>query len=132
MRNNQIHNVNYLRRYRKDLRNNLTPAEAKLWTLLRNGSLEKRKFRRQHSIENYIVDFYCPTERLIIELDGQVHFDTKQIALDTERDRRLTEMNYIVLRFENKRVFEDAEDVLRIIVAHFNRTNLLVRTDFPG
>lgn len=124
--------LNFLRQYRKALRNNLTPAEAKLWSMLKNGNLLNRKFRRQHSIEDYIVDFYCPTERLIIELDGQVHFDTEQIALDAERDRRLTDMGYTVLRFENKRVFEDAEDVLRIIVAHFNLTNLLVRTDFPG
>lgn len=123
MRDNQIHNVNYLRQYRKDLWNKLTPAEAKLWSMLKNSNLMNRNFRRQHSIDNYIADFYCASEKLIIELDGQVHFDMEQLALDAERDRRLTTLGYTVLRFENKRVFEEPEEVLRTIVAHFTSYN---------
>lgn len=68
-----INNLPALRFFRKALRHNLTPAEAKLWTLLKGSQLAGRKFRRQHSVGNFILDFYCPSERLAIELDGAVH-----------------------------------------------------------
>ena len=73
MKNKSIHNKKYLEPFRKELRNNLTPAEAFLWKQLQKRQLKGRKFRRQHSIENFIVDFYCPQEQLIIELDGEIH-----------------------------------------------------------
>ncbi len=68
-----IHNIKYLEVLRKDLRNNLTPAEATLWKYLQHSKLDSRKFRRQHSVNNYIIDFYCPSEKLGIELDGNIH-----------------------------------------------------------
>ncbi|MBT8319810.1 MAG: DUF559 domain-containing protein, partial [Gramella sp.] len=71
----RIHNKKYLERFRKKLRKSLTPAEATLWKHLQNRKLKGRKFRRQHSIVNYIIDFYCPEERLAIELDGQGHYN---------------------------------------------------------
>jgi very-short-patch-repair endonuclease len=119
MRQNQINNVNYLNDRRKSLRNNLTPAEAKLWSALKNSGFKDRKFRRQHSIENYIVDFYCPAEKIIVELDGQVHMDPMQAQHDTDRDKRLTELGNKVLRFENKFVFSDLDGVLRVIEDNF-------------
>ncbi|TDU43332.1 uncharacterized protein DUF559 [Gelidibacter sediminis] len=70
-----IHNRKYLLERRKELKNNATSAKATLWEHLQGSKLEGRKFRRQHNIENYIVDFYCASERLIIELDGAVHLD---------------------------------------------------------
>jgi len=69
-----LNNINYLKDTRKYLRNNLTEAESLLWEVLKGKKLAGRKFRRQHSIGYYIVDFYCPSEKLIIELDGQHHF----------------------------------------------------------
>jgi very-short-patch-repair endonuclease len=57
--------------YRRRLRNNLTPAEATLWLALKNKQLAGRRFKRQVSINHYIVDFYCPSEKLVIELDGE-------------------------------------------------------------
>ena len=63
----KLHNIRPLKKNRKQLRNRLTPAEAKLWSLLKNSQLEKRKFRRQHSVGPYVLDFYCPSERLCIE-----------------------------------------------------------------
>ena len=63
----QIHNRKNLKQFRKDLRNNLTPAEATLWKAIQRSQLEGRKFRRQHSVGNYILDFYCPKEKLAIE-----------------------------------------------------------------
>ena len=92
MRQNQIKNVTYLKDRRKDLRNNLTPAEATLWKYLKGSTLKDRKFRRQHSIGNYIVDFYCPEEKLIIELDGEVHNDPMQAVYDAERSEWLISM----------------------------------------
>ena len=55
---------------RKELRSHLTPAEAKLWSVLKNKGLKKRKFRRQFSVAHFVLDFYCPEEKLAIELDG--------------------------------------------------------------
>lgn len=68
--NTQINNLPYLKTFRKELRNNLTPAEAKFWKIVQNKNFEGRKFRRQHSVGNYILDFYCPSEKLAVELDG--------------------------------------------------------------
>lgn len=81
----KLFNRHYLKNKRKDLRHNLTPAEAALWSLLNKKQLEDRKFRRQHSIGNYIVDFYCPAEKLAIELDGEGHFSSAGWELDQEK-----------------------------------------------
>ena len=117
-----IHNRKHLKDRRRTLRNNLTPAEAKLWTYLKNSQLENRKFRRQHSIENFIVDFYCPSESLVIELDGQHHFDSFGAAseIDIKRDDRLSKLGIHVIRFENKDVFEQPDFVLTSIKELFN------------
>ena len=123
MRNNQIKNIKPLKERRRELRKNLTPAEAYLWSVLKNKNLEGRKFRRQQSIENYIVDFCCPLEKLIIELDGEVHNDIGQIEYDYKRDSRLTELGYAILRFENKMVFEQLDNVLAEIKSKFTSPN---------
>ncbi|NQU99708.1 MAG: endonuclease domain-containing protein, partial [Parcubacteria group bacterium] len=68
------------------------------------------KFRRQHSIGKYIVDFYCPKKRLIIELDGSQHIDNKQH--DKERDNYLSNFNYSVLRFYNSDINNNIEGVV--------------------
>ena len=119
MRQNQIKNVSYLKDRRKALRNNLTPAEAVLWNALKGCALKNRKFRRQYSIENYIVDFYCPKEKLIIELDGDVHNDPMVSFHDYERSERLTALGNKIIRFENKLVFTQLENVLDAIAANF-------------
>lgn len=74
MGTDNIHSRKHLETYRKKLRKNATPAEKYLWKFIKKKQLEGRRFLRQHSILNYIVDFYCPSERLILELDGQGHF----------------------------------------------------------
>ncbi len=106
---------------RKVLRNNLTKAEAALWLLLKGGKLNGKKFRRQHGIEQYIVDFYCPSEKLIIELDGEVHSDPLRSVYDKEREDSLKELGFTILRFENKLIFENAEGVLRTIASAFSQ-----------
>ncbi|MFN4762273.1 endonuclease domain-containing protein [Gillisia sp. Q332] len=81
--------------------------------------MEGRKFRRQHSINNFIVDFYCASEMLIIELDGQVHLNALAEEKDRKRNEILEGMGFKVLRFENKMVFENLEYVLRAIKDKF-------------
>jgi len=111
-------NMNYLKPWRRELRNNLTPAEAALWNLLKGKQLEGKKFRRQHSIENYIADFYCPEANLVIELDGAVHNNYAQADYDKERDARLADLGITVIRFENRLVFDHPEYVLGEIKKH--------------
>jgi very-short-patch-repair endonuclease len=119
MKQHQVNNVTYLKDRRKQLRNNLTPAEATLWKALKGSALNGRKFRRQHSVENYILDFYCPEEKLAVELDGQVHNDPMQAVYDEERTNRINQLGIKVVRFENKLVFEDMIGVLRVVASHF-------------
>ncbi|WP_040279704.1 endonuclease domain-containing protein [Psychroserpens damuponensis] len=114
-----IHNRKYLEPYRKELRNNATSAEATLWNHLQRKQLNNRKFRRQHSIKNYIVDFYCASEKLIIELDGAVHFDFATSNQDNERTQNLEALGFKLIRFENKMVFEDIDFVLKEIEKQF-------------
>ncbi|TXD81456.1 DUF559 domain-containing protein [Subsaximicrobium wynnwilliamsii] len=114
-----IHNRKYLEERRKSLRNNSTSAEVTLWKSLQRQQLKGRKFRRQHSITNYIVDFYCPAERLILELDGGYHLDFAQANYDNERTKALEALGFKVIRFENKLVFEDLKGVLEEICKHF-------------
>jgi len=111
---NQIHNRKALKQWRKDLRNHLTPAEAKLWTCLQKSQLGQ-KFRRQHSVESYILDFYCPQSRLAVELDGDDHFTPDGLAYDKKRDIFLQTYGIRVLRFENEDVFNKLPDVLSVI-----------------
>jgi len=66
----RLNNLPALKYFRRKLRSKMTPAEAKLWTYLKGKQLEGKKFRRQHSVSRYILDFYCPSSKLAIELDG--------------------------------------------------------------
>lgn len=111
----QINNLPHLKTFRRALRNNLTLAEAFLWKYLQNSLLENRKFRRQHSVGEYILDFYCPSEKLAIELDGVGHFTADGQLYDQERDLFLAHFGIKVLRFENKLVFDDTDGVLNEI-----------------
>jgi len=105
-----IHNKSYLKQYRTSLRNKSTPAEAFLWNYLKKSQLDGRKFRRQHSIDQYIVDFFCYEESLAIELDGEIH--NMRIEEDEIRDAYLKSKGIKVIRFENRFVFEHLDQVL--------------------
>ncbi|MAZ72122.1 MAG: cytosine methyltransferase [Flavobacteriaceae bacterium] len=108
----KIHTLKHLKTFRKELRENMTPAEAFLWSKLKARQFQKTRFTRQHSIENFIVDFYCAKHKLIIELDGQVHFNPKAQEYDAARTARLNELGFTVIRFENKMVFDFLPSVL--------------------
>ena len=115
MKNKQVHNKPALKENRKRLRNNCTSAEAVLWTRLKGKQLEGRKFRRQHSVENYILDFYCPSEKLAIELDGAHHFTSQGFEADRIRDAFLLQLGIKTIRFENDTLWWSIEYVLKTI-----------------
>ena len=83
MKNKNLFNRKGLKSYRSSLRNRSTSAEAVLWDILKSKNLDGRKFRRQYSIGSYIVDFCCPSEKLIIELDGDPHGEYHKIQSTT-------------------------------------------------
>jgi very-short-patch-repair endonuclease len=115
----QLNNLEYLKPTRKSLRLSLTPAEATLWKVIKNEKLDGRKFRRQHSIGNYVLDLYCPGEKLAIELDGEVHFQDQAFEADFQRTIYLQNLDIRVLRFENRSVFEELDWVLGVIKNNF-------------
>jgi len=117
----KLHNQENLKTLRRRLRAQLTPAEVKLWKYLQLGQLEGRKFRRQHSIGTYIVDFYCPSERLVVELDGAAHDSEKSWQHDELRTEYLQSQGLKVIRFENREVMENMEGVLALIKDQFMR-----------
>lgn len=97
-----------------ELRHNLTPAERKLWAYLRAHRLVGVGFRRQHAIGPYIVDFCSPGKKLVIEVDGSQHLD--QQVYDADRTAFLEKQGYRVLRFFNRQVMNDIDQVLRAIL----------------
>ncbi|MFJ1440335.1 leucine--tRNA ligase [Capnocytophaga canimorsus] len=107
-------NAHLLAEKAKDLRNNMTQAETILWEQLNAKKLDA-KFRRQHVIGDYIVDFVCLAKRLIVEVDGGYHNAENQQVLDKERTEILNELGFEVIRFTNEEVIADLENVLQKI-----------------
>ena len=105
-------NINRARRLRHDA----TDAERAIWRLLRNRRLSEYKFRRQHPIGPFIVDFYCHSKRLVIELDGGQH--AEQVARDNRRTQWLKGRGHRVLRFWDNDVLKNSEGVLEVILSH--------------
>ena len=119
-----IHNRPILKSRRKELRNNSTPAEKLLWSVLQHSNLEGYKFRRQHSVGAYILDFYCPSECLAVELDGDSHFTDEALVYDRERTAYLNALNIKVLRFMNTDVYDNLNVVCERILEEFKGGNL--------
>ena len=98
----------------RELRNKLTPAEQVFWLRLKE-QFPEYKFRRQHPISIYIVDFYCHKLKLVIEIDGSVH-DSEEVKLnDEKRQNDLENLNLIVIRFTNNQVKTEIELVIEKI-----------------
>lgn len=105
--------------FRRQLRRNSTSAEVILWQALRNKQVKGRKFRRQHTIGRYIVDFFCLEEKLVIEVDGHSHYNTGTSHADEVRDAWLRAQGYKVIRFENEEVYRHLERVIWAIEDSF-------------
>jgi very-short-patch-repair endonuclease len=97
----------------RQLRKEMTPAEKKLWTYLRGNKINGVKFRRQHAVGSYILDFCAIQKKLILELDGSQHLDQEEY--DEERTIFLNAQGYRVLRFWNSQVMDDIENVIKEI-----------------
>ena len=106
-----LHNRPQYKQRRQELRSQPTPAEHHLWQYLRKNQLGV-KFRRQHGIHHYIVDFYCPEHALAIEVDGEVHTSEYAREYDQERDNLLKSCGLQVLRFTNHQVLHDTPTTL--------------------
>jgi len=103
-----------LKRFKKSLRTNQTDAESRLWYHLRGRRFQEWKFRRQHILQGYIVDFVCLERKLVIELDGGQHAD--QQAYDNRRTQALEKDGFKVIRFWNDDVLTNLEGVLETIL----------------
>jgi len=97
----------------RQMRHEPTPAEELLWQRLRNRQIAGAKFRRQHAVERFIVDFYCSEARLVIEIDGPIHDYTP--AEDALRQEFLESLGLRVIRFANDEVQTGIERVIRQI-----------------
>lgn len=99
----------------RKLRDTMTDAEQALWTKIRNRQINDKQFYRQRPIGNYIVDFYCPTSNLVIEVDGGQHYEKNAMESDAERDDYIKSLGLNVLRFSNRDVLQEMDSVLRKI-----------------
>ena len=102
----------------RELRRTQTKAEKLFWDRVRNRKLGGFKIRRQHIINEMIVDFYCCQKRLIIEIDGPYHLLPEQQVLDLRRDHELMDHGYTVLRFTNAQIYYNLSSVLNTVLTY--------------
>lgn len=114
----QLHNRQQQRELRRQLRRNSSPPEVILWARLRRGQLGCR-FRRQHGIGPYIVDFYCAKHRLVVEIDGAQHTESqKAIDNDQSRESYIRSRGLHIIRFTGKEVNEQLESVIETLLQY--------------
>ena len=109
--------------FSRKLRTDMTDAEQLLWKHVRRKQIGDIQFYRQKPIGNYIVDFYAPAAKLVVELDGGQHFIDEHLKQDQKRDTYLASMNLKVLRFDNLQVLKSLSDVLEEIYRHIKITS---------
>jgi very-short-patch-repair endonuclease len=100
---------------RKMLRKNMPRAEVILWSKLKDKGLKGYKFRRQYSVDKFVIDFYCPKLKLAIEIDGDSHFIEGADISDRERQAIIESFGITFLRFTNKEIYENVDGVLEKI-----------------
>ena len=114
-----LYNIKEMEETRRLLRQEQTETEAVLWEELRGRRLGNRKFRRQYSVGYFVLDFYCPEERLAIEADGNIHDSPEAQSYDTHRTNAISELKIRVIRFRNEEILNDLPRVLKQIKQHF-------------
>ncbi len=97
------------------LRKNQTDAERKLWIKLRDRRFEGIKFRRQYSVEKFILDFYCPKYKIGIEIDGGHHYEEKKKQRDELRTYELNKKGIEIIRFSDKEILTNIKEVFEVI-----------------
>jgi very-short-patch-repair endonuclease len=103
----------------RNLRCNMTDAERLIWSKIRRKQIGDLHFYRQKNIGHYIVDFYCPKMKLVVEIDGGQHYETEMIKKDRERDRYFQMLGFTVLRFSDLDVLKNMDGVVERIHDHF-------------
>jgi very-short-patch-repair endonuclease len=98
------------------LRNSMTEAEKIMWNKLKNRNVFKARFRRQHPVGIFIVDFYCHEYKLAIEIDGEIHLKKEVIEYDDGRSHDIEKYGIKILRFTNNEVFTDLEKIIKEIL----------------
>ena len=114
---------------RKLLRKNAPHPEHILWQAIRNRKANGQKFKRQFSIDKYVVDFYCPELRLVIEIDGGYHVKESVKEYDFERQRFIESLGINLLRFSDKEILNNLEGVLNKIKALTSSPALLLHKE---
>ena len=104
-------NTPELKNQRKILRQRQTVPERKIWSIIRNRQIFDLKFYRQYSVGKYILDFYCPSRRIGIEIDGGQHNEAKNQTYDEQRTDYLQQQGIKIIRFWNNEVIENIEGV---------------------
>ena len=105
-----------------ELRKSQTPAEKVLWGYLNNRRIFKYRFKRQHPIDIFIVDFYCHKCKLVIEVDGEIHLHSDKQVYDQGRSSDIEKYGIRIIRFTNKEILENINNVIEKIK---NEINLL-------
>ncbi len=118
----KLHNLTPQKTTRRQLRKNPTEPEKRFWSWVRGKQLGT-KFRRQHGIGHYIVDFYCVEHSLIIEIDGDSHYDPEAIADDAVRTHFLETKGFRVVRYTNRDIMQNKEGVLMSLMAILTEAN---------
>ena len=116
----KLHNLKPQINNRRQNRKNPTEPEKRFWSWVRGKQLGC-KFRRQHGIRNYIVDFYCAEHDLIIELDGESHYTTQGVHDDKVRTKFLVSKGFKVIRFSNLEIMQNKEGVLMTLVGYLKQ-----------
>ncbi len=110
----------------RSLRKNMTDAERVVWSRIRRKQLLGVQFYRQKSIADFIVDFYAPSIKLVIEIDGSQHYEQEHLLRDKQRDSALTKLGLRVFRYDNRQVLTQTDDVIesifQVVSSNFENT----------
>jgi len=117
--NQRIKTPSFIAELARDLRNNMTESEKKLWSVLRMKQVNGFKFRCQHPLNRFILDFYCHEKRFAIEIDGKIHNSRQEY--DRYRDEFLKSLEIKTLRIKNEDVFNNIETVKEMIIDELSR-----------
>jgi very-short-patch-repair endonuclease len=126
----KVYNKPETKKRRKYLRKNMPRSEVIIWNQLKKKQRLNQRFLRQYSVENYILDFFCPALKLAIEIDGDSHFiNDKNRKLDIERENRLKKYGISVIRFANNDIHNSLNSVVLMIEETIN--NLFIKQNPP-
>lgn len=97
------------------LRSNMTSAELVLWKKLKDRRIFKVRFRRQHPVDIFVLDFYCHELKLAIEVDGEIHYKSETLEYDKGRTHDLEKLGIKLIRFTNEQIFNNLDEVQKVI-----------------